>query len=192
MPSLNRHGINGMQNILNKTQPKFAGLARIKVVWITATLLAALSACSAVEPQQVSLTGIVYNYSEDALVYVRVNGQGVGRASEAKPGGVMGGGGMCCFELPENAKQVEVQVKPAGLDSYTTTATIEKWWPDLAHYGVVHVLPGRKVVIEVRAVGTWPREDLMDAQLKALHIKKVVNYTGPMNTGPMERADGKQ
>ena len=192
MPSLNRHGINGMQNILNKTQPKFAGLARIKVAWITATLLATLSACSAVEPQQVSLTGIVYNYSEESIVDVRINGQGVGRATKAKPGGVMGGGGMCCFELPVGTKQIEVRLEPAIGDGFTTIATIEKWWPDLAHYGVVHVLPGRKVVIEVRAVGTWPREDLMDAQLKALHIKKVVNYTGPMNTGPMERADGKQ
>ena len=180
-----------MQNILNKTLPKFAGIARIKVVWITATLLATLSACSAVKPQQVSLTGIVYNYSEDAIVFVRINGQGVGRASEAKPGDVMGGGRMCCFELPVGAKQVEVQVKPAGLDPYTTTATIEKWWPDLAHYGVVHVLPGRKVVMEIIPSGPLPRKDLLEAQQRALGLEEKVNFRF-WSSSPIRRTDGKE
>ena len=141
--------------------------------------------------QQVSLTGIVYNYSEDALVYVRVNGQGVGRASDAKPGGVMGGGGMCCFELPVGAKQVDVQVKPAGLDPYTTTATIEKWWPDLAHYGVVHVLPGHKVVMQVTPSAPSPRKDLLEAQQRALGLPVEVKFR-MWSAGPIERIDGKE
>lgn len=180
-----------MQNILNRPSRKFAGPARIKVVWITATLLATLSACSAVEPPQVSLTGIVYNYSEESIVDVRINGQGVGSADKAKPGGVMGGGGMCCFELPVGTKQIEVRLEPAIGDGFTTTATVEKWWPDLAHYGVVHVLPGRKVVMQVTPSAPSPRKDLLEAQQRALGLPVEVKFR-MWSAGPIERIDGKE
>lgn len=149
-----------------------------------------LTGCSAREPATVSLSGIVYNYSQDSLATVKVNGKTAGTAmSKVVPGDVSGGGVMCCFKLPENAKEVEVEIQSSSGD-YKTTAQIEKWWPDLAHYGVVHILPGRKVVMEVRSVHTWPRRDLLDGQLKAIGMKKVINYSGPMNEGPMERTDG--
>ena len=180
-----------MPNILNRPSRKFAGLERIKTAWITATLLATLSACSAVEPQQVSLTGIVYNYSEESIVDVRINGQGVGRATKAKPGDVMGGGRTCCFDLPVGTKQVEVRLEPAIGDGFTTTATIEKWWPDLAHYGVVHVLPGRKVVMEIIPSGPLPRKDLLEAQQRALGQEVKVNFRF-WSSSPIRRTDGKE
>lgn len=153
--------------------------------------LSMLTACGAKEPQTVSLTGMVYNYSQEGYAWIKVNGTTAGSAlKKVAPGGVSGGGAICCFELPIGATQVEVQVEPSIGAGFTTTATIEKWWPDLAHYGVLHILPGRKVVMEVRAVNTWPRKDLLDAQLKSTGINKVVEYTGPMNDAPMQRTDG--
>lgn len=149
-----------------------------------------LTACSAKEPATISLSGIVYNYSQDALVAVYIGGKDIGSMDEVQSGDVSGGGVKCCFNLPVNAKDVEVEVRLPKGERYKTTAQIEKWWPDLAHYGVVHILPGRKVVMELRSVYTWPRRDLLESQLSALGIKKVINYSGPMNEGPMERTDG--
>lgn len=154
-------------------------------------LLGLISACSANEPSGVSLTGMVYNYSQESYAWVKINGKTVGSAiKKVQPGSVSGGGGMCCFELPVGATTVQVQLEPSIGQGFTTTAIVEKWWPDLAHYGVVHVLPGRKVVMEGRSVETWPRQDLMNSQLKALGIEKALNYSGPMNTGPLARTDG--
>ena len=160
--------------------------------WIgVIALLLATTACSAKEPKTVGLTGVVFNYSQESYAWVKINGKTVGTVLESvEPGDIGGGGGMCCFKLPEGAKTVEVYFEPAEGDGFTLVATIEKWWHDLAHYGVVHVLPGRKVVIEIRWVNSSPRKDLMDDQLKAIGLKPEVDYTGPMNAGPMQRADG--
>jgi hypothetical protein len=151
-----------------------------------------VAGCNAKEPAVVNgLTGIVYNYSQEGYVSVKINGKAVGStASKVQPGDVSGGGGMCCFSLPLDAGEVEVELEPSLSDGYKTIAQIEKWWPDLAHYGVVHILPGRKVVMELRSVYTWPRRDLLESRLKALGINKIINYSGPMNEGPMERTDG--
>lgn len=152
-----------------------------------------ISACGADEPKSVGLTGIVYNYSDETIAFVRINGKEVGRGlDEAKPGEVKGGAYICCFKLPMNSQIASVGVTLWDGKAYETTATIEKWWPDLAHYGVVHILPGRKVVMEIRSVETWPRKDLLDAQLKALNIPSEYDYTGPMNVGPLQRTDGVQ
>lgn len=152
-----------------------------------------ISACGAEEPKSVGLTGIVYNYSDEGYSWVKVNGKTAGTGlKKVAPGHVSGGGYMCCFDLPLGATKIEVFLQPSKTEGFTTTATIEKWWPDLAHYGVVHILPGRKVVMEIRSVETWPRKDLLDAQLKALGILSAYDYTGPMNTGPLQRTDGLQ
>ncbi len=180
-----------MPNIRNKPTSALAPVVRVKTALITATLLATLTACSAVEPQKVSLTGIVYNYSPESIVDVRIDGQGVGHASKAQPGGVMGGGRICCFDLPVGAKQVEVRIEPAIGDGFTTTATIEKWWPDLAHYGVVHVLPGHKVVMQVTPSAPSPRKDLLEAQQRALGLPVGVTFR-MWSAGPIERIDGKE
>jgi len=164
---------------------------RCKAAFCAALLGLGMAGCNAKEPVLVNgLTGIVYNYSQEGYVSVRINGKSISSAAtKVEPGGVSSGGFVCCFQLPVGAKEIEVELEPSLTDGFKTTAKIEKWWPDLAHYGVVHILPGRKVVIEVRSVYTWPRKDLMEKQLKLLGIKPVVNYTGPMNDGPVERTD---
>ncbi len=154
-------------------------------------LLLSMPGCRAREPETVALSGMVYNYSQEGYVRVKINGHLVGATAEkVDPGGVSGGGVTCWCRLPIGISQIEVELEPSTSDGYKTTATIEKWWPDLAHYGVIHILPERKVVIEVRSVHTWPRKDLMENQLKFMGTKRVHNYTGPMNEGPMERTDG--
>jgi len=160
-------------------------------VFMALILSVGISAWGADEPKSVGLTGIVYNYSDETIAFVRINGKEVGRGiDEAKPGEVKGGAYICCFKLPTNSQTASVGVTLWDGKTYETTATIEKWWPDLAHYGVVHILPGRKVMMEVRSVETWPRKDLLDAQLKALNFPSEYEYTGPMNVGPLQRTDG--
>jgi hypothetical protein len=151
-----------------------------------------MTGCDAREPQIVNgLTGIVYNYSQEGYVSVKINGKEVGStAPKVKPGDVSGGGGMCCFSLPLGAKEIVVELEPSLSDGYKTTAQIEKWWPDLAHYGVVHILPGRKVVMQVTPSAPSPRKDLLEAQQRALGIE-VKTLFRIWDAGPIERIDGK-
>lgn len=159
--------------------------------WAVAVVVPiALIGCGVKEPQKLSMTGVVYNYTDKAVAAVRVNGRNVSAVMDGvEPGGVSGGAGACCVEINEGAAEAQVEVD-LGDASYSTQAEVEQWWPDLAHYAVVHVLPGKRVVIEVRSVETWPRQDLLEQQLTAVGVAKKVNFSGPMNTGPMERADG--
>ncbi|MDR1995321.1 hypothetical protein [Azonexus sp.] len=160
------------------------------LILLTATL-AGVTACSAREPATVSLTGIVYNYSQDSIASVTINGKSAGSVIvKTENGGVSGGSGVCCFDLPIGAKQVDVMIQSSGGD-YKTTATIEKWWPDLAHYGVVHILPGRKVVMQVTPSYPAPRKDLLEAQQQELGMEKKVLFD-IWSSGPRERIDGKQ
>jgi len=150
-----------------------------------------VAGCSAREPQMVNgLTGIVYNYTTDSYATVRIGGKTVGTTLQrAKAGDVTGGGGMCCFNLPLGATEVEVVLESSGGD-YKTTAQIEKWWPDLAHYGVVHILPGRKIVMQVTPSAPSPRKDLLEAQQRALGMEVKTLFT-IWDGGPIERVDGK-
>ncbi len=155
------------------------------------SLLAAVAACTAKEPETVGLTGIVYNYSPDSLASVKVNGKTTGSViQKTQNGDVSGGSGMCCFEIPFGAKEAEVIVESSG-GTYKTIATIEKWWPDLAHYGVVHILPGRKVVMQVTPSYPAPRKDLLETQQQALGLEKKTLFR-TWASGPIERIDGKQ
>jgi hypothetical protein len=161
-----------------------------KVAILGGILALCLTGCSAKEPASISLSGIVYNYSQDSLATVKINGKTAGTAmGKVVPGDVSGGGVMCCFKLPENAKEVEVEIQSSSGD-YKTTAQIEKWWPDLAHYGVVHVLPGRKVVMQVTPSAPSPRKDLLEAQQRALGME-VKTLFKIWDGGPIERIDGK-
>jgi hypothetical protein len=154
------------------------------------SLLAMINACGAKEPRKIGVSSVPYNYSDQTVLAVRVNGQSVSLLMKAvKPGGVSGGGVICCIDLPEGATDAQVEVD-VGDSKYVAQARIERWWPDLANYAVIHVLPGRTVVIEIRSVDTWPRKDLLEQQLQLNGINKAVTFTGPMNIGPMERTDG--
>ncbi len=161
-----------------------------KAAFIGLLAVLGLAGCQAKEPATISLSGIVYNYSQDSLATVKINGKTAGTTmSKVVSGDVSGGGVMCCFKLPENAKEVEVEIQSSSGD-YKTTAQIEKWWPDLAHYGVVHILPGRKVVIQVTPSWPAPRKDLLEAQQRALGME-VKTLFDIWSAGPIERIDGK-
>lgn len=166
-------------------------IASIPKAWVGAMVVSiALIGCGLKDSKKISMTGVVYNYTDKAVAAVRVNGRNVSAVMDGvEPGGVSGGAGACCVGINEGATEAEIEVD-LGDTSYTTRAKIEKWWPDLAHYAVVHVLPGKRVVVEVRSVETWPRQDLLEQQLSAVGVAKKVNFSGPMNTGPMERTDG--
>ena len=162
---------------------RFAYLIALTVIFLG-------SACTAKEPEMVGLTGIVYNYSPDSIASVRINGKGAGSTiTKANNGEVMGGSGVCCFEIPSGTNEAEVIVLSSG-GEYKVTATIEKWWPDLAHYGVVHILPGRKVVMQVTPSWPAPRKDLLEKRQQELGLQKKVLFD-VWSAGPIERIDGK-
>uniref|UniRef100_Q47E26 DUF3304 domain-containing protein n=1 Tax=Dechloromonas aromatica (strain RCB) TaxID=159087 RepID=Q47E26_DECAR len=161
-----------------------------KAVFYGVVVALCLAGCQAREPATVGLSGIVYNYSQDALIAVYIDGKDIGSMDDVKPGEVTSGGTICCFKLPANATEVEVEVKLPKGQGYKTIAKIEKWWPDLAHYGVVHILPGRKVVMQVTPSAPSPRKDLLEAQQRALGME-VKTLFKIWDGGPIERIDGK-
>ncbi|QOY63056.1 hypothetical protein INQ40_01830 [Lysobacter sp. H21R4] len=123
------------------------------------------------------LTGVVFNYSDEVIAEVRVDGELAGTGYEAvRPGNVTGGGGSCCMALAPTLDTVPVEITPGIADPYTVQATIENPWPKGASTAIVHVLPGRRVVIETTlGIGIGPRSDLLNAQLEALGIVKEVD-----------------
>lgn len=123
------------------------------------------------------LTGVVFNYSDEVIASVRVDGELAGTGMEAAPpGGVTGSGSACCMALDPSQTEVSVRVEPASGPVYFVRGIVEQPWPQGAGTAIVHVLPGRKVVIETTlGVDIGPRSDLMNSQLAALGIKKEVD-----------------
>lgn len=158
----------------------------LAMVW--ACLFFAVAGCShesgAKENQVVSgLTAIIYNYSDEVIVSVRVDGELAGSGMEAvRPGGVTGGGHSCCIRMHSLKTVIPVEIKPALQDPYVVDGTVEHPWPRGATTLIVHLLPGRKVVLEATlGAHNWPRRDLLEAQLKELGLVKEVQYEGGMN-----------
>lgn len=146
----------------------------------------ALTACNAKESAMVGgLTGVVFNYSQDSIAFVKINGHEVGGGlHKAKVGEVKGGGGgICCaLELSPHDKTVDVQVAGSG-GKYTVKAIIEHPWPPDPNTATVHILPGRKIVIEVGFAEIGGRKDLIESQIKALGLKQEAPYNDLMRTG---------
>lgn len=160
--------------------------AYLGFVWVYA-LLFPLTGCSQ-EPGEWTvseLTAVTYNYSDEVIVSVRVDGELAGTGMEAaKPGGVTSSGRSCCISMDAAAKTLPVEIKPALADQYVVEGEVEQPWPKGASTAIVHVLPGRKVVVETTlGYGIGPRKDLMDGQLAAMGITKEVEYSGPINAG---------
>jgi hypothetical protein len=148
-------------------------------------VLCMLSACgkSGSADDSVSLTGIVLNYSQEGYPSVSINGHGVGVAvKRVKIGDVYGGGShMCCFPLSRSANQVNVELTLHGGSKVVVAADIEQPWSEMPNTAGIHILPGRKIVIEVTPGGSqWPRMDLLDARIKELGLKKEVDYQAKM------------
>lgn len=169
-------------------------MTKRKVGWLVmlAVGLLGIGGCVAKEPETVGLTGIAYNYSDETIAFVNIGGKNIARGlDESANGGVKGGSGMCCFDLPVGARTVEVEITFWDQTKFHTTAQIEKWWPDLAHYGVVHILPGRKVVMQVTPSYPAPRKDLLEIRQQELGLEKKLLFRS-WSSGPIERIDGKQ
>ena len=144
----------------------------------------AITACEAKEPEMVSGLAVhVFNYSQDSIVFVKINGQRlIVGADKAKIGDIEGGGGSCCpLALSPTDKTAEVIVETAkAAGDYKATATIEHPWPSDPSTAFIHILPGRKVVIEVGLGGmggSVGRRDLLEAQIKALGLKPEVPFS---------------
>lgn len=162
------------------------------IAWLLSSVAIAFCGACTAQPENISLTGVVYNYSQEGYVSVKINGKRVGSsAKKVEIGEVSGGGGACCFNLPAGAKEIEIELEPSVSNGYKTIAKIEKWWPDLAHYGVVHILPGRKVVMQVIPSAPRPRKDLLEARQKELGLEQKVLFDF-WSSGPVERIDGNQ
>lgn len=81
-------------------------------------------------------------------------------------GGVIGEGGICCVRLERGAQTARVKVEYGLTEVFEVDAPIEQPWPESPHYLAVHLLPGRKVVVELSTLRTLPRSDLLIARLK--------------------------
>jgi len=152
-------------------------MKRIFVVLI----LCLLSACSAKEKadETVGMTGVVLNYSEEDFPSVSINGHTVGTVVRSvKIGDVYGGGAfMCCFPLPAKKNRVDVTLQLLGGEKVVVSAEIEHPLPEIGSIARIHILPGRKIVIDVSAMMLGGvRLDLLDARIKELGLKREVDY----------------
>lgn len=131
------------------------------------------TACQAKETELVKGLAVqVFNYSQESIAFMSINGQRVGGSSKkAKVGDIEGGGSNCCpLVLLYTDSTVDVLVEASG-GNYTTKATVEHPWPSSPNTATIHILPGRKIVIEVGFLEIAGRRDLIEAQIKALGLK---------------------
>ena len=156
----------------------FARLARASILGLTMILTAGVSTTGcAKEPELISITAVTFNYSQESVLDVWLNGKSAGSLLKpARLGEVKGGGGyLCCIALSPAWKSVEVVIqaanKPDGVFTYTAQATIRQPWPEIASYAVFHILPGKKVVIEVVPAGVEPDMALLAERIKELGLK---------------------
>ncbi|WP_159089879.1 hypothetical protein [Xanthomonas fragariae] len=129
------------------------------------------------EGKMSGLTAVVFNYSDEPIAAIKVDGETLGGPFEsARPGDVKGGGRDCCTSLDPHRKELPVIVQPAIGGEYLIQAVVEQPWPKDANTVIVHILPKRKVVIETTlGASIAPRSDLLNARLAELGIKKEVN-----------------
>lgn len=123
------------------------------------------------------LTVVVFNYSQDDVAAVWIEGRPERGAWEAvAPGNVSGGGGTCCLSFDPRVKELELKVEPAQGAAYRVPATVEQPWPKGANTLIVHILPKRRAVLEATlGVHVSARSDLINARLAELGMKKEVD-----------------
>jgi hypothetical protein len=185
--NLNKRDISMFDALSNLQQSEHTALRKVMLFCFVLTSAFTLTACQAVDKETVKGLGVeLLNYSQDSIVSVKINGANTGvHTGRAKIGGAMGGGIICCSgEISTARANADVTIETVkfvngkngavAYETYTTQALIELPLPpsDLRDTLVIHVLPGRKVVLEVTPGPARPRQDLMDAQIKALGLKK--------------------
>ena len=130
------------------------------------------------------LTAVTYNYSDEEIVSVRVNGRLAGAGHDAmRPGDVTGGARMCCIDIDASTSMLPVEIKPALKDPFIVLAMLEHPITKYPHYAVVHVLPHRKVVVAVTPTAPAPRADLLDMRLGELGVDHEVRFPRHMMDG---------
>jgi len=185
---------------LNKRRPIQHSLLRSIMLYCMVLISAfTLTACKPKNPEMVSgLSVEVLNYSQEAIISVKINGTAIGGSTDmAKIGGVMGGGSSCCSgEISSIKPSANVTVEAVRYangksgnvinETYTTQAVVELPFPppDLMDTLIVHILPGRKVVLEVAPGSEFGRQDLLEPQIKALGLKQEVPFSDLLRTGP--------
>jgi hypothetical protein len=101
----------------------------------------------------VGLSASAYNYSQDHIAFVDVNGKWAGGGHDpydpAKRRGPTGGGSVCCVNLIEGGSTAEVTLTFAEGPDVIVQAQVLQPWPKIMSYANIYVLPGRKVVIKV-------------------------------------------
>jgi len=96
---------------------------------------------------------IGYNYTDRNVAFFNIDGFGAGDSQAHQHGG--GGGNVCCFTIPENAKTLHIKVglgltqeqydKDLPNDTFETDIPVPKL-PNKHHgYIEVHFLPERKI-----------------------------------------------
>jgi hypothetical protein len=98
----------------------------------------------------------------------------------------MGGGSSCCSGEISSIKPTATVTVVTNHGTYTTQAVVELPFPppELRSTLIVHILPGRKVVLEVTPGGEFGRQDLLEPQIKALGLKLEVPFSDLLRTGP--------
>ena len=143
---------------------------------LVATLTLSTSGC-AKEPELNSITAVAFNYSQEYVLDIWVNGKSAGSLLKpAKLGEVTGGGKyQCCIALSPKWKSIEVDLRVGNKTEsgllYKVQASIRQPWPSVASYAVFHILPGKKVVIEIVPTGVEPDMKLLAQRITELGLK---------------------
>ncbi len=123
------------------------------------------------------LTVVVFNYSQESFTTVWIEGSPERGVWEAvAPGDFTGGSRTCCSSFDPRLKNIELKIEPAEGVPYVIPAVVEQPWPKGANTLIVHILPGRKAVLETTlGVDITGRSDLINSRLAELGIKKEVD-----------------
>lgn len=172
------------------TQQRTGHTTLLKLLLLSISLVSSFNLTGCVAKESELVTGLsieLLNYSQDSISVVKINGVPTGAFSyPAKIGETKGGGTLCCSgEISVNKNSVDVTVE-TNHGSYAIQALVELPLPppDLRDTLIIHVLPGRKVVLEVTSFATFGRQDLLEAQIKALNLKQEVPFSDLLRTGP--------
>jgi hypothetical protein len=135
------------------------------------------SAGCAKQPELVSVSAVMFNYSDEYLVDLTIGDKQAGSLGKPDKLGEVRGGGkvICCISLSPKWKTVEVAVRAAKQDqvgfAYVVNAEIRQPWPEIASYAVFHVLPGHKIVIELVSTRVEPDLELLAKRIRELRLR---------------------
>jgi hypothetical protein len=144
----------------------------MKLLFSTTLAVLTLFGCTkeapARTPTELNISISTFNYADQSVVNVTVNGKPAGNADRPKKGEVTDGGTLCCVALSPRKGSATVVVTLADGSKYTTEAKIRMPLPEVASYAVVHLLPGQRALIEVFPTTPFNDIERLPELLKAL------------------------